>query len=137
MQLSFIALILILILMMILGRYRTIEGFSTCTKLLPIMDPFYNLREIVKNILLLEDHLFHRRKRCNDCIMKHFLIIEGLAEEIVSLDKDLKCEKYYDIAEQIRKIEKLYIKNPNNKIAIAQMLRAIRKPLISNCFSSF
>ncbi len=32
-------------------------------KALPVMSPRYNLREIVKNMILLEDHLHHPPKR--------------------------------------------------------------------------
>lgn len=53
--------------------------------LLPIMDPVFNMREILKQVVLLEDHLFQRQKRCRDCINKHFLTIEALAEEAITL----------------------------------------------------
>ncbi len=59
-------------------------------KLLPIMDPIFNLREISKQLILLEDHLFHIRKRCSDCIKKHFLTAEALSEEAITLDIDCK-----------------------------------------------
>ena len=133
-----IAIVVVLILLSYLyqSQPQRTEGF-TCNNLLPIMDPMFNLREVVKNILLLEDHLFHTRKQCNDCIMKHFLIIEGLAEELVTLDKKLQCTEYHNIAEKIRKIEKYYIMNPRGKTEIAQRLRAVRKPLMKGCFKHF
>jgi hypothetical protein len=53
--------------------------------LLPVMNPAFNMREILKQVVLLEDHLFQRQKRCRDCINKHFLTIEALAEEAITL----------------------------------------------------
>jgi hypothetical protein len=56
----------------------------------PLMDPGYNLREVAKQLVLLEDHLFQEAKRCPDCIRKHFLTVEALLEEAVTLgDADL------------------------------------------------
>lgn len=47
--------------------------------------PRFNLREITKHLILLEDHLTHRLKVCPDCIRKHLLTVEALAEEVESL----------------------------------------------------
>lgn len=52
-----------------------------------ISDPRYNVREIVKQMLLLEQHLLEESKYCPDCISKHILTIEALAEEGQNLDK--------------------------------------------------
>ncbi len=49
-------------------------------------NPIYNLREIAKQHILLEDHLAHPYKACSDCIRKHLMTIEALAEEATSLD---------------------------------------------------
>ena len=54
---------------------------------LTIKDPLFNLREIVKQLLLVEDHLSHSHKLCPDCIRKHLLTIEALAEEAETLDE--------------------------------------------------
>jgi hypothetical protein len=54
--------------------------------LLPVMDFRFNVREICKQIILLEDHLTHPSKRCMDCCIKHFLTIEAFAEELLTLD---------------------------------------------------
>jgi len=51
-----------------------------------LMDPLFNLREIAKQLVLLEDHLSHQEKQCPDCICKHILTIEALADEAISLD---------------------------------------------------
>ena len=72
--------------------YESVENLyspsSSSSSLLPIMDYRHNLREIVKNSILLEDHIIHPEKRCGDCCTKHFLCLEALAEEAKTLDTD-------------------------------------------------
>lgn len=62
--------------------------FEPKQPLLPVMDARFNLREMVKQMILLEDHLFQARKNCPDCVFKHMMAIEALAEEAVTLDDD-------------------------------------------------
>ena len=109
--------------------------------LLPIMSPLYNLREICKQIILLEDHLNHPRKRCPDCIRKHFLTIEALFEEAVSLDKEFKYSEVLDNkAEEIRRLQSAWLDTKDGSKAhsfylmIAQALRVLRKSLAGHCF---
>jgi hypothetical protein len=109
--------------------------------LLPIMSPLYNLREICKQIVLLEDHLNQPRKRCPDCIRKHFLTIEALFEEAVSLDKELKYIEVLDNkAEEIRKLQSVWLDTRDNEQAhrfyliLAQALRVLRKSFAEHCF---
>lgn len=66
---------------------------SEANKLDPISNPRYNMQQIVKQSILLEEHLSNRRKRCRDCITKHFNHIIGLCEEAVMLNTD-KPEDY-------------------------------------------
>lgn len=58
---------------------------------LDLDDPMHNVREIVKQLILLEDHLNCADKRCMDCIKKHLLAAEALAEEAVSLAACRPC----------------------------------------------
>ena len=109
--------------------------------LLPIMSPLYNLREICKQIVLLEDHLNQPRKRCPDCIRKHFLTIEALFEEAVSLDKDLKYMEVLDGKnEEIRKLQAVWLDTKDSEQAhkfyriLAQALRVLRKSFAGHCF---
>ena len=109
--------------------------------LLPIMSPLYNLREICKQIVLLEDHLNQPRKRCPDCIRKHFLTIEALFEEAVSLDKDLKYMEVLDGKdEEIRKLQAVWLDTKDSEEAhkfyriLAQALRVLRKSVSGHCF---
>jgi len=50
-----------------------------------LTDPDFNFREMLKQLVLLEDHLTHTYKVCPDCIRKHLLTVEALAEEIEAL----------------------------------------------------
>ena len=68
-----------------------------------LMDPKHNLREIAKQLILLEDHMAHKEKRCIDCITKHYLMTEGLLEETVTLDKEgLHKEEVRNITEKVK-----------------------------------
>ena len=116
------------------------EGCKSCDSLLPVLDPRFNMREICKQSVLLEDHLFQKEKRCHDCIIKHFLTIEGLAEEAITLDKEHKYPELIDLPQKIRVIEQKYIKNhtdPKQPAITAQELREIRKGYMQKCFDAF
>jgi len=69
----------------------------------PLTSPIFNLREIAKQLLLLERHLLYGNQYCDDCIRKHLLTVEALAEEAVSLDQTgvwtAGCE---ELAEAVR-----------------------------------
>lgn len=109
--------------------------------LLPIMSPLYNLREICKQVALLEEHLNQPRKRCPDCIRKHFLTIEALFEEAISLDKNLEYEEHLEgKAQEIRSLQGAWIDFKDTKVAhkgyllLAQALRVMRKDFAPLCF---
>lgn len=116
------------------------KGCTACgtsdNNLLPVMNPYFNMREICKQSILLEDHLFQKRKRCQDCVRKHLLTIEALAEELVTLDKSGECKAYYDLPDKIRAIEKEYLRGVE-PCDLAQKLRAVRKELVAKCFDKF
>lgn len=97
--------------------------------LLPLLDPSFNVREIVKQLLLLEDHLFQARKRCPDCIWKHLLTAEALAEEAVSLGgQDIFLQVLPD---RIREIGRaLQAEGELPLFDIAQTVRELRKSLV-------
>ena len=75
-----------------------------CDSIDPVSDPKYNMRQIIKQSILLEEHLANKNKRCRDCITKHFSHIIGLAEEAVMLACSdvnsypymLECPDYYN-----------------------------------------
>ena len=99
-------------------------------RLLPILDPAFNIREIFKQLVLLEDHLFHPRKQCPDCIWKHLLTCEAFAEEAVTLDLDRKHTGILDgLAERIRGLARA-VQDEVPFDEIAQKAREIRKGLL-------
>lgn len=109
--------------------------------ILPVMNPLFNLREICKQSALLEDHLNNPRKRCPDCIRKHFLTIEAFYEEAVSLDKNFKYDEYLDgKAEMMRDLQGEWLDARDTKkygdvcTDISQRLRVIRKDFAPLCF---
>ena len=61
---------------------------KSCGALDPVSDPKYNMQQIVKQSILLEEHLINKNKRCRDCITKHFQHIIGLSEEAQMLATD-------------------------------------------------
>lgn len=105
-------------------------------ELLPILNYKFNLREITKQIILLEDHLINEKKQCHDCIIKHFLAIEALSEEALTLNKNLTKEsKMYSLPDEIRILQKLWYDNKDTKsIETAQKLRKIRKIYMEDSF---
>lgn len=109
--------------------------------ILPVMNPLFNLREICKQSALLEDHLNNPRKRCPDCIRKHFLTIEALYEEATSLDKKFEYEDYLDgKAQAMRDLQARWIDSKDTKKyhptcgQISQELRVMRKEYAPLCF---
>lgn len=98
-------------------------------KLLPVMDPTFNLREICKQCILLEDHLCHDEKRCFDCCVKHFLTIEALAEEAITLDQTCSySDKLQKLPTRVRQLQSKWHQDPDkNAQDVSQELRKIRK----------
>ena len=116
--------------------YNDITPIEIDNKLLPVLDYKFNMREICKQCILLEDHLAHTEKRCPDCCIKHFLALEALSEEAIQLDKKNEGEQTMQtLPERIRKIQKNWYKNPSkNAIKCGQDLREIRKELMETSF---
>lgn len=75
-------------------------------------NPVFNLREIAKQLILLEDHLAHPHKTCPDCIRKHLMTIEALAEEATSLDtmKILQLEQG-SVTEETAELARKWMEN--------------------------
>ena len=105
-------------------------------KLLPVLDYKFNMREICKQCILLEDHLSHLEKRCPDCCIKHFLALEALSEEAIQLDKKNEgVDVMYHLPKRIRKIQKNWYQDPSkNATRCSQDLREIRKELMETSF---
>lgn len=119
---------------------RSVYGNKKTKKhtLFPIMDSRFNLREVAKQMILLEQHIFNPKLRCCDCILKHSYTIEALVDEAVCLDKKYKycsithelSKRYHEIAV---KIEDAVVKKKLSNdvlLPIAQSIRYLRKPLV-------
>jgi hypothetical protein len=115
---------------------------KTCgfNNLHPILDPRFNMREAAKQCILLEDHLNNSKKRCMDCINKHFLTVDGFLEEAVSLEQDIaKREFYRDLYLKWVDIQKRYVlqkQKPENMDLISKEIRMFRKPLVEKYFDT-
>lgn len=105
---------------------------------MPVMAPSFNMREIAKQLAMLEDHLNHASKRCRDCVAKHFLTIEGLAEECATLcsGDDGKTRALAGrVASSARVLHHAWAATPPSRVprmapVIAANLRQLRKELM-------
>ena len=97
--------------------------------------PAFNLREIAKNMILLEDHLTHDYKYCPDCIRKHFLTIEALADETITLDPTDKqiFDTVTNLLLTIRTWETMFA-NKVSPLLLASQIRTVRKALVPQVF---
>jgi hypothetical protein len=112
--------------------YQPDQGKS----LLPIMNPLFNMREICKQSVLLEDHLFNPRKRCGDCIRKHFITMEAFAEEAITLDKTGEHKDLLvNLPETIRGFAQR-VSSGENKHTVATDMRMLRKRLLPFCYNA-
>lgn len=120
----------------VVSKCSLVNSTNNNKGLLPVLDTNFNLREICKQCILLEDHLTQKEKRCVDCCIKHFLAIEALSEEALSLDKDKQVfDKIEYLPNKIREIQKKWVENKENSHECSQMLRSIRKELMEDSFS--
>lgn len=115
----------------------------------PILKCDWNMREIVKQMILLEGHVNPVSNRCYDCMQKHVMTIEGLAEEAKSLvtpdrPSSVNMRVYDEIASFARDVHQRIIAIRGNVeeekdvhrlkedeyVALAQGIRKFRKYLI-------
>lgn len=97
---------------------------------LTLTDPQYNLREIAKQMLLLEDHLCLASKQCPDCIRKHLMTIEALAEEMVGLDDS---GDYRETGQRTAEVARLWMESLVDgrlPAQVGQDVRLVRKKLV-------
>ena len=112
---------------------------KSCGALDPVSDPKYNMQQIVKQSILLEEHLTNKNKRCRDCITKHFQHIIGLSEEAQMLASN-KCNNYPLMNESVSIYNDLFnewfkYRNDEKRVLdIADRLRIHRKKLIAIYF---
>jgi molecular chaperone GrpE (heat shock protein) len=103
--------------------------------LLPILDVEFNIREAVKNMLLLEDHLLDKRRRCMDCCKKNMLLLEEFLEEGITLDKKGKYVKELEKNSKIvRNLQKKLLEGRKNYFDIAMEIRKMRRKMFDRAF---
>lgn len=113
----------------------------SCKSIDPVSDPKYNMQQIVKQSILLEEHLANKNKRCRDCITKHFMHIIGLAEEAQMLATN-NIDKYPLINESVELYNRLFTKwhkeyssdGEKRYLDCCDELRTMRKKLIVQYF---
>lgn len=113
---------------------------NACGAMDPVSDPDYNMKQIVKQSILVEEHLTQDRKRCKDCITKHLLHIQGLAEEAAML-AGAKAGDYPLLIESVAfydDVLKRWIKEGRENVAVqlemATDLRKMRKEMAAAYF---
>ena len=93
-------------------------------------DPAYNMINICKQSVLLEEHLNNEKKRCGDCIKKHMLHIVGLAEEAVSLAGTEAEPLMLEAAESYEGLMRDYL-DGKDPVGVAEGCREERKKLMA------
>ena len=88
-----------------------------------VMDPETNIIDAYKELALLEDHLTRPDRFCPDCITKHLLKIEALADECLSLSGGERCLSLASSAREWR--SRLSMGEP--KTSVAKSVRSLRK----------
>ena len=102
----------------------------------PIFEPLHNAREIAKQLVMLEDHLAHPSRRCHDCIRKHLLTAEGLADEAVTLDeRGEHRDRFRKAAQDLRDIAKVFTAG-GDRDALQSRVRELRKQMSKDGFSA-
>lgn len=99
-----------------------------------LSSPEFNLREIAKQLLLLEDHLTDDEKFCVDCIRKHLMMVEALAEESLALDKQ---HAYAELSQALaKKARRWMIRFTDGAGAhvVAKDVRLTRKALVADVY---
>lgn len=82
----------------------------------------------------MEEHLTIPRMRCPDCIRKHNLWAEALADEALLLDKNQEHTALLeDLPERIRGFQRDYHRGVAPK-KVAQDVRELRKELVKVAF---
>lgn len=112
---------------------------DTCGAIDNVNDPAYNMQNIVKQSILLEEHIAEKNKYCLSCIVKHFQHILGLAEEAVWMaGQELHKYPYlHDSMGFYQSLFELWVNNRENdkvKTEVLNKLRERRRYLIDVYF---
>jgi hypothetical protein len=77
------------------GACRTTPTYGELDE---VNNPEYNVQEVIKNTLLIEQHLSEKNKYCKTCLVKHFLLSQALISEAIWMAQD-KVGKYPKLEE--------------------------------------
>lgn len=105
----------------------------------PINEPEYNIKEVIGNTLLLEQHLTEKRKYCKPCCIKHFLLSYSLLEEAIWMAGS-KINEYPKLLESAPFHKTLFeqwhadMESDKNRLAVLDKLRAWRQEMIQHYY---
>lgn len=110
-------------------KHQCGKSSHTCGAIDPVSEPSYNMKQIAKQSILLEEHLIEKKKRCKDCIAKHFLHIIGLAEEAKCLaGSSMDSYKFLkDSPDFYTKLFNLWLENKDNEEMYPKIEDSLRK----------
>jgi hypothetical protein len=105
---------------------------TSCGAIDPVNDPDYNMREVIKNTLLIEQHLSDFNKFCRQCIVKHFLISIALLEEAIwmagsSRGKYAMLEDSLPFHRELFNMWYKHIENADTRVEVLEKLRVWRR----------
>lgn len=109
---------------------------DTCGAIDDVNDPSYNMKNVIKQSILLEEHIAEKNKYCISCIVKHFNHIIGLCEEAVWLAERDREGKYPYLEQSVDYYTKLFEKwlaarnDERVKVEVLSALRERRRALI-------
>lgn len=102
----------------------------------PLNKPEFNIRQVLKEMVLLEQHLAVPSMRCDDCIKKHLITIEALTDEAYTLGPSVSTEKVLtEIRRLVVSLSHKYTSEQSDLREIGQYIRSIRKELITPYFT--
>lgn len=114
-------------------------GKHTCGAIDDVNNPAYNMQNVVKQSILLEEHLAEKNKYCEGCLVKHFSHICALSSEGVWL-AEKNINKYPFLEESPSFYQKIFDKWLANRyddairLEILSLLRERRRQLIDVYF---
>jgi len=92
-------------------------------------DPVDNIKNVVKQTILLEEHLIEKNNSCHECIITHFLHCLALLEEAIKISH--KNIKQYPFLQEAHKLYKElfeeWSKNKQNYDSVQNILEKLRK----------
>jgi hypothetical protein len=137
-----IACLLVIVILKLFGQFTIHKKFytpsgnkqqgtcskDTCGAKDPVNEPAYNMQNIVKQSILVEEHIAEKNKYCLSCIVKHFQHIIGLNQEAVWMaGKD--ADKYPFLNDSATFYQTLFTKwleNKQNDAVKLEVLNALR-----------